>query len=165
MSGIDDTAKATRKRRPRPEPTPAQRAVGLLSRREHSRKELVRKLADRGVAAADAEAAVAKLARDGWQDQARFAELLVRSRASRGYGPIHIRAELATHDLDRETIVAALAAYDGDWTENARDLVRRRYGESVREDRTLVRKAAEHLIRRGFATDQVRAATQSVPAE
>lgn len=159
---IDTTAPA-RRRRARPEPTPTQRALGLLTRREHSRKELARKLTVRGVDHADAEAAVTRLANEGWQDDRRFAESLVRSRASGGYGPIHIRAELGTHGLDREAVAVALDSFDGDWTEQARDLVRRRFGERSGDDRALQRKIAEFLFRRGFSSDQIRAATRFDP--
>lgn len=140
--------------------SPLQRAVGLLTRREHSRKELTRKLAARGVASDEAEAVVSKLAGAGWQDDVRFAESMVRRRASGGYGPLHIRAELATHGLDRETIVHALEAFGGDWAENARDLVQRRYGATVATDPALRRKAADFLIRRGFEFASIGAATR-----
>ncbi len=144
-------------KRRRPELTPAQRALGLLVRREHSRKELTRKLTARGVEADDAQAAVERMTAEGWQDDARFAELLVRSRANNGYGPVRIRAELGMHGLDRDTIVAAMDAYDGDWAENARDLARRRFPGRL-DDRAIQRKAADFLLRRGFGGDQVRAA-------
>src|SRR5690606_33006319 len=91
-----------RGRRPMEELTPLQRAIGLLSRREHSRTELTRKLCHKGLPVEEVESAVARLASDGWQDDTRFAEFLVRSRVSGGHGPIRIRAELATHGLDRE---------------------------------------------------------------
>ena len=146
-------------RRRRPELTPAQRALGLLVRREHSRKELARKLTARGVEADDARAAVERMTAEGWQDDARFAELLVRSRASNGYGPLRIRAELGTHGLDRDIVASAMDAYDGDWTENARDLARRRFPGRL-DDRAIQRKAADFLLRRGFSGDQVRAAVR-----
>ncbi|MDC6684506.1 recombination regulator RecX, partial [Leclercia adecarboxylata] len=72
------------------EQAPVQRALGVLVRREHSRKELTRKLQARGIEKEAAEAAVSKLAEAGWQDDTRFAENLVRIRANTGYGPIHI---------------------------------------------------------------------------
>lgn len=150
------------RRRRRPELTPSQRALGLLVRREHSRRELTRKLAARGVEAEDARAAVDRMTAEGWQDDARFAEQLVRSRAGNGYGPLRIRAELATHGLDREAVAAALAAWDGDWDEQARDLVRRRFPGGF-DDLATRRKAADFLIRRGFSADQVRAATRFDP--
>lgn len=140
-----------------------QRALGLLTRREHSRKELTRKLTSRGLDADEVEAAVEQLAGDGWQDDTRFAESLVRSRVSGGYGPIRIRAELGTHGLDSEAIARALAGFDGDWAENARDLVRRRFGSAVTENLALRRKAADFLFRRGFDGDSVRAATRFDP--
>jgi regulatory protein len=154
----DETPVSTGKRK-RPELTPAQRALGLLVRREHSRKELTRKLAARGVEAEQAQAAVDRMTAEGWQNDARFAELLVRSRASTGYGPLRIRAELSTHNLGREAIAAAMEGFDGDWTENARDLVRRRF-PGAPDDRAIQRKAADFLIRRGFTGDQVRAAVR-----
>ncbi len=159
----DDDASAARKRR-RPELTPQQRALGLLVRREHSRRELARKLTARGVATEDAQAAVDRMTAEGWQDDARFAEQLVRSRANNGYGPLRVRAELGTHGLDREAVAAAMDAYDGDWAENARDLVRRRFPAGV-DDPAIRRKAADFLIRRGFSGDQVRAATRFDPDE
>ena len=137
-----------------------QRAIGLLSRREHSRKELTRKLGARGVASEDAAAAVERLAAEGWQDDARFAESLARSRAGSGYGPIRIRAELGTHGVDRDVIAAALEPYAGEWRALAQEQVRRRYGPAVLDDPALRRKAADFLIRRGFDSDCVRAAVR-----
>lgn len=159
-------APAGQRRKPRrPEPTPVQRALGLLVRREHSGRELVRKLAARGVADEEARAAVGRLAEAGWQDDARFAQSLVRSRAGAGNGPIRIRAELGTHGLDRDAVAAAMAGFEGDWSENARDLVRRRFGTGVSGDGALRRKAADFLIRRGFAAEHVRAATRFDPED
>jgi len=161
---MNDEAEGRRRaRRPRPEPTPVQRALGLLVRREHSQRELVRKLRGRGVEPEAADAAVARLAGEGWQDDTRFAESLVRSRAGSGYGPLHIRAELGTHGLDREAVAAVLDAYEGDWRENARELVRRRFGEAGPQDLAQRRKAADLLARRGFDADTIRAASRFDP--
>ena len=140
-----------------------QRALGLLVRREHSRKELVRKLEVRGIEADQAAAAVERLAGEGWQDDVRFAQFLVRSRAATGYGPLYIRAELGTHGLSGEAIAAALDGFEGDWTDIARDLVRRRFGPSGPVDLAQRRKAADLLARRGFDGDRIRAATRFDP--
>ena len=162
MSEQDDQTKTSRGRRRRPvEQTPVQRALGLLTRREHSRRELTRKLASRGVDAADVRSAVDRLAEEGWQSDTRFAEALVRNRASGGYGPLRIKAELSTHGLDREAVAAAMATFDGDWTETACDLVRRRFGPVDPTDFAQRRKIADFLIRRGFDGVSVRAASQA----
>ena len=157
------TSRPARKRRA-PELTPGQRALALLVRREHSRKELARKLTARGVDKDEAAAAVERMTAEGWQSNERFGEQLVRSRASMGQGPLRIRAELATHGLDREAVAAAMDGYDGDWGENARSMIRRRFPGGL-EDRALRHKAAEFLARRGFTGDQIRAATQFDPDE
>ena len=156
-----DAGAEKKPRRPRTEPTPTQRALGLLVRREHSRKELTRKLTARGVERDDAVAAVDKLEAAGWQDDSRFAESLVRSRIATGYGPVRIRAELGMHNLDREAVATALDSADVDWDDIARDLVRRRFGAEL--DRAQQRKAADWLLRRGFTGAHVRAATRFDP--
>jgi regulatory protein len=150
---VSDSARSRR-----PPPTATQRALGLLVRREHSRKELGRKLAARGVEADEARAAIDKLAEAGWQDDARFAELLVRSRAASGHGPVHVRAELRMHGLDSDAVAAAMDGFDGDWNAIARDLVRRRFDAKATQALAGQRKAADFLLRRGFAMEQVRAA-------
>lgn len=160
LSSPDGSGRGRRGRAPR-EQNPTQRALGLLTRREHSRKELTRKLTSRGLDADEVETAVARLAEAGWQNDGRFAESMVRSRAGNGYGPLHIRAELATHGLDSQAIADALAGYEGDWLQNARDLVRRRYGEDFAADPVRRRKAADLLMRRGFDGDTARKANRS----
>lgn len=147
-----DTEVGSRRRRggPRAEQTPVQRALGLLTRREHSRKELTRKLAVRGVEKDVAAAVVDRLTQAGWQDDVRFAESLARSRAATGYGPVRIRAELAMHGLRGEQVAAALAACETDWREAARSLVVRRFTAAALKDPAQRRKAIELLLRRGF---------------
>ncbi|MBB1061448.1 regulatory protein RecX [Marilutibacter spongiae] len=149
------------RRRGRPEQTPLQRALALLSRREHSRKELTAKLVSRGLEPAAVDAAVERLAGEGWQDDARFAEGLVRTRSDSGYGPVRIRAELATHGLDEVAVETAMATFEGDWVELARDLARRRLGHRGLEPGLQAqRKIADLLMRRGFPGDVVRAVSR-----
>ena len=171
LPGSPSTPPADRRRqqRKRPEPTPAQRALGLLARREHSKKELARKLQARGVEQQQAEAAIARMVAEGWQDDARFAAGLARMRANGGYGPLRIRAELGTHGLTDETIAAAFAALaeagDDDWTGRARELVSRRHGTGVAHDAAVRRKAADYLARRGFDAASIRAALRDDPRD
>ena len=147
--------------RGRPRQTPLQRALALLSRREHSRKELTAKLLSRGLEPDAVLAAVERLVSEGWQDDARFAESLVRARSENGYGPMRIRAELATHGLDEAAVEIALATFEGDWLEYAHDLARRRLGHRGLEPGLKAqRKVADLLMRRGFPGDIVRAVSR-----
>jgi regulatory protein len=134
----------------REEPSAYQRALALLVRREHSRKELGRKLKAKGIEREEADVALDKLNTQDFQNDARFAETLARSRAASGYGPLRIRAELGTHGLSRDEMEAAVDAGKTDWFESARVLVDRKYGNKDLSDPDIRRKAADFLLRRGF---------------
>jgi regulatory protein len=139
------------------------KGIGLQSRREHSRKELGRKLQARGLDVAETRDALDRLAGEGWQSDVRFAEMLVRTRVGAGYGPLHIRAELGTHGLGAEAIAGAFAAAFPheplDWPALARDALRRRYAGRPAADRAEILKRAHFLQRRGFDLASIRIAT------
>ena len=148
-----------------PEPSAYQRALGLLVRREHSRKELGRKLVAKGVAREELDLALEKLRRQDFQNDARFAAALARSRSSSGYGPARIRAELAQHGLSRDEVAAAIEACERDWDAAARELVERRYAGKDLGDAGLRRKAVDFLLRRGFEQKSAFAAVKGRPDE
>ena len=131
------------------------RALRLLARREHSDRELRRKLAERGVSDADAGAALAALKARNWQSDERFAQSLVRRRLEAGYGPNVIAFELAQHGIGRADAAALLAEYD--WSERAREALRRR-ARAGKADPAERRKLAAFLERRGFPATAIRAA-------
>ena len=147
------------------EPTAYQRALGLLVRREHSRKELSRKLSAKGVERDDADLALDKLNRQDFQNDARFACALARSRAGAGYGPNRIRAELATHSLGRDDVAAALDACERDWDASAVDIIQRRYANKDLSDPVQRRKAVDFLLRRGFDQKSAYAAVRARPGD
>ncbi|MDR1076926.1 MAG: recombination regulator RecX [Xanthomonadaceae bacterium] len=150
------TSPRSRKSRSSSEQTPVQRALGMLVRREHSRKELARKLNARGIDAEAADAAIERLSNAGLQDDGRFAESLTRTRANAGYGPVRIRVELATHGLEPGVIDAVLAEFAGEWIERARHLLTRRFDRKRLAELSIKRKAMGLLIRRGFDGDTIR---------
>lgn len=141
------------------------KALELLVRREHSRRELGRKLETRGIDPDLAAQAMDRLHEQGFQDDTRFAASLVYSRAANGHGPVRIRAELRTHGLDSETIATALQDCDTDWIQSARELLSRRCSAADLTDPVKRRKATDFLLRRGFDLDCVRAAMRNDPLE
>jgi regulatory protein len=148
--------------KPKPEegdkPDAYRKALGLLVRREHSHKELARKLRAKGIDGEDSAAALAKLAGQGYQDDTRFADMLVRTRLGGGYGPLHIRAELGTHGISEATAAGLLADNAPDWPELAREALRRRYAGRPAKDRADTLKRAHFLQRRGFDAATIRSA-------
>lgn len=130
--------------------TAYQQALGLLVRREHSRRELKRKLTVRGKELDEIDTALDILSRQDFQNDERFAYALARSRQSAGYGPQRIRAELYQHSLESEHIDQAINALNCDWLEMAQDLVARRYLRKMKQDPNQTQKAVAFLLRRGF---------------
>lgn len=157
MSESDGSSTKSRAPR-RPEPSAYQRALGLLVRREHSRRELKQKLSARGVSPEDADTALSTLARQDFQNDERFAEALARGRARAGHGPVRIRAELSGHGLDRTAVESALGQLAHDWLESACALVRRRFSSLNPNDPVQRRKATDFLLRRGFDQATARSA-------
>lgn len=143
------------------EPDPRRKALELLTRREHSRRELTRKLTERGFDADVAARAIDDMTERGWQDDARFAESLARSRMHAGQGPLRIRAELRMHGIGEDGIEAALAACGVDWNAQAAETLHRRFGTHAAESRQETARRSAFLQRRGFDLDAIRYALSS----
>ena len=139
------------------------KALGMLARREYSRRDLGRKLGARGIGPDETGAALDRLAEHGFQNDDRFAGAFARSRAGAGYGPVRIRAELLGHGLTAEQIDAALDTCENDWDADARTLIVRRYAGKNLADPALRRKAIDFLLRRGFAQSAAYAAVRALP--
>jgi regulatory protein len=140
------------------------RALGLLSRREHSRRELRTKLIARGVESADADSALDRLEDSSYQSDPRFAELLVRSRIAQGRGPVRIQAELRQHGVAEDVVRGAIDAEQPDWSALALDLCRRRFRGPPADYAERV-KRANFLARRGFPPSIAREASGSSDAD
>jgi regulatory protein len=135
--------------------------MGLLARREHSRRELRQKLDRGGYARDEAGEALDRLGEQHYQDDERFAEMLIRSRSAQGYGPMRLRAELKSHGLSDARIRSLLDAADTDWTTSAAAQLRRRYGSTGTADPAERVRRAQFLLRRGFPAATVRHVTHA----
>lgn len=140
---------------PRPAgPSLKARAVGYLSRREHSRAELARKLRPHAESAEEIEAVLDALQQEGWQSNARFAQSLVHRRAPR-QGTARIVQELRQSGVEDADIADLRDALRATEYERALEVWRRRYGEKP-QDRTAYAKQARFLASRGFAHEVIR---------
>lgn len=131
-----------------------EQAIRLLARREHSRLEVRRKLARRGHAAQVVEDALAALAEQGLQSDARFAASYVRVALARGQGPVKVRADLRSRGIDADGADQALDI-GADWTQLARDVRSKRFGEQAPESRREAARQGRFLVGRGFPADVV----------
>ncbi|WP_243041447.1 regulatory protein RecX [Dyella sedimenti] len=153
-SDADDGKKKAR-------PSAYDKALGLLARRDHSRRELGRKLRQGGYEGGEAGEALDRLGEQHYQDDDRFAEMLVRSRVSQGYGPMRLRAELKNHGLSDARIRVVLDAAGVDWAAAAAAQLHRRYGAAGAADPAEKARRAQFLLRRGFPAATVRNVTHA----
>jgi len=142
------------------------RAIALraLGRRELSSRELQNKLKSQGFDLACIESVAEDMASTGWQSDQRYAEVLVRSRSSHGYGPRRITAELAARGVDADIIKAVLTAAECDWSELAQEVYRRRFSAAAKNPSER-QKRYRFLAGRGFDTEQIRNAMQLPAAD
>ena len=141
-----------------------QKALSLLDRRDYSRAELLRKLAEKGFDDAAAEAAVDRLVSLGFVDDARYAPIVVRHYAAKGYGARRIRGELQRRGIPKELWESALAEMPAQ-EETVDRLLRARMKGAAADDRAALKKAADALIRKGYGWDEITAAVERLRME
>ena len=130
------------------------RAIALLSRREHSRVELRRKLSRHCEDVAELDAVLAELERGGWLSEQRFADSVVHRRASR-HGTRRILNELRQHDLPENTINAVEQQLRSTEFDRARDVWLRKYDAPPADAREYARQF-RYMAARGFSSDCLR---------
>ncbi|MBO5936999.1 MAG: regulatory protein RecX [Clostridia bacterium] len=135
-------------------------AVALLSRRDHSEKELMTKLTQKGYSDG-AEEAITKLRNGGYVSDERFARLYVRElQTLKRYGKRRIEQELYRKGIDREIIREVL-----DETEFEQDelvsLIERKYGRYLSDEKG-VQKAVNGLLRMGYSYGEIRDALKQI---
>lgn len=133
------------------------RALKILERRDVSRKMLLDKLTEKGVADADAEEVADWLCGLGVVNDERFAGLVVRHYAAKGYGERRIREELYRRGIDRELWDAALEELTGSDERLDRLLGTKLRGDASPEN---LQRTQNYLLRRGYSWEDVREATE-----
>jgi regulatory protein len=133
-------------------------ALDLLALREHSRRELERKLAARGFSDELISPTLDALEASGVLVAARFTESFIRSRVARGNGPVRIRAELAERGIADIDGADLLRDSEVDWVAEARAARTKRFGAAPPRDFKERARQARFLQSRGFNSAQIAAA-------
>ena len=133
------------------------RALKILERRDVSRKMLLDKLTEKGVADDDAEEVADWLCGLGVVNDERFTGLVVRHYAAKGYGERRIREELYRRGIDRELWDAALEELTGSDERLDRLLGAKLRGDTSPEN---LQRTQNYLLRRGYSWEDIREATE-----
>jgi regulatory protein len=129
------------------------RALRLLAQREHSRLEMVRKLAPHAESTEQLDRTLAELEQAGFLSERRFAQSLAHRRSIR-FGLRRIEQELGSHRLDAQTAEAVLGPLRENERERALAVWRKRYGAAATQPAD---RARQHrfLAQRGFTADAI----------
>ena len=135
--------------------------MNLLARREHSTRELKRKLKVRGMEGAVVDQALAALQEERLLSDERFVEMLVHSRIGKGQGPLRIQAELREHGVSDELVSAAVDVNDPQWHDRIKAVRHKRFSAGVPSTINERAKQMRFLQYRGFTPEQIRAVFKS----
>lgn len=130
------------------------RAIGYLSRREHSRQELQRKLSAYCDDPAEIEALLDELQRQQWQSDARYAQAYVHRKAQ-AQGTRRILQSLRQQGVAEAELSGLQQQLRDSESGRARTVWQRRFGELPADAREYARQY-RFLAGRGFSADCIR---------
>ncbi len=130
-------------------------AMDLLSRREHSYKELFNKLKLRNFESDDIDSALQKLQFENLLNDERFTENYIHYRVKKGFGPLRIKNELSEKGVDNEIVQNQIEEYESIWSELMEQQRNKKFGHEIPLDYKEKVKQARFLQNRGFAAELV----------
>ena len=157
LSPGDDQAGAPK----RTGPSLKARAIGYMSRREHSRHELRRKLAPFTEDPNEIESLLNQLERENWLSNERFAQSLLNRRASR-QGASRILSELRQHGVDDNAIANLGQQLQDTELERARAVWQKKFGQLPTNAKDYARQY-RFLASRCFAAECLRRILGDIP--
>ena len=129
------------------------RALRIINTRPMSRKEMYKRLIEKGETTENAEFCADWLCDMGLINDVSYAASVVRHYATKGYGITRIRQELNRHGIDRELWEDALEQMPVQ-DDKLERFIRSRLTDPA--DRSQVKKVTDALFRRGYTWDQIK---------
>ncbi len=148
-------AEEPKKKKARPQLTLKMRAVWYLSRRDHSRLELQRKLAPHTENTEEIDKVLIDLEQQGFFSEARFVKAFARRRGEK-LGTARVSQELALHRIPSELTAGAISQLKSTEVQRAQQVWERRFDAPAQ---THEQKLKQHrfLLQRGFSSAAISA--------
>ena len=123
----------------------------LLTRREHSRKEIEQKLLTKGYQWEQITTVLDELTKQSWQSDTRYAESYARMRRHKGFGPVRIGYELSQQGISPDVVEQAMAATMDDWAGLLMQVYSKKFFVADVMDSNEQAKRSRFLLQRGFS--------------
>ena len=130
--------------------------LDLLSRREHSKYELVLKLERRVDSSDKLLKEIDKLSDQNLQSDERFSESYIRSRYNSGFGPSRIKYDLSKRRVAESIINDAFREIDLNWVEKLKKENIKKYGNENPKNMQELSKRTKFFVHRGFDKEMIR---------
>jgi len=130
------------------------KALGIVSRREHSEKEIKNKLLEKFDAPEIIEQVVLKLIENNLINDIRFAEMYVLIRKRKGFGPKKIQFELMARGID-DSISSLVITEEGSWKEAAQKAFNKKFKNGTSQEFKERNKQKTFLQNRGFSFEEI----------
>lgn len=140
-------------------------AVALLARRDHSRQELQIKLRQKAFESLEIEQALDYCESNQYLCDERYAQLLIKSHISKGYGPAKIKQSLYQKGVSKSIVSEVLLQTDCDWFLLAKSRALKKFAGKPIADAKDKAKRIRFLMGQGFSYDQVAFALEYDPYE
>ena len=131
--------------------------MDYLSRREHSRYELYKKISAHNFDRDLINQELDLLIEDGLLSDERFVEAFIYFRKKKGKGPLKISSELRDRGADESLINKYIEEIENsEWLDSAKQVAEKKLGNNQQLDYDNQLKMMKFLNNRGFTIDQVK---------
>ena len=130
------------------------KALDLLSRREHSRKELYIKLTKRFDCKDEINLTLDQLEENNLLCDSRFTEEYVHSRRRKGFGPVKISMELEKKGV-KDSLISSEVDKFNDWDKLAELSFKKRFPDGASKNFKELQKQKNFLTNKGFSFYQI----------
>ena len=130
------------------------KALDIISRREHSIKEVNEKLTKKFNADEIIESVIEKLLSNNLINDSRFAEMYTSARKKKGFGPKRIGYELSLKGV-KEYIASEAIEEEGGWTESALTVFNKKFRNGPASDFKQSLKQKTFMLNRGFTFKEI----------
>ena len=129
------------------------KAIAALTRREHSRQELEKKLAPLAESAPQLDSVLAQLQREGLLSDERYAESIVRTRGAR-FGGARTKFELQQKGVDGRALAQPVEALRDSESERLQQVWQKKFGAPPASATERARQQ-RFLTQRGFSSEAI----------
>ncbi len=130
-------------------------ALALLTRREHSRQELLDKLSRKFSSEAEIERQLDALEQSGLLSEERFTESFVRARQAAGKGPKLIKQELKRRGVSAFLIESYVTESDHCWLDIAHRVYTKKFSDIEVADQREKARRIRFMVSRGFSPETI----------